>query len=158
MTVAVHSDHRPGSEQCILRVIDNSRGIAAMEFALVAPILLLIVFATIEFSWYLTNWTVLTHAVAQGARTGVKARDWGSNNRAAEDPIQFAEAALVASLWTVEDLPNENIDIKIIDADGTAPRRLRVEVTDLPYRPITGYLGKTMLPAVLAAKAIVAFP
>jgi len=129
-----------------------------MEFALVAPVLLLIVFATIEYGWYLTNWAVLTNAVAEGARAGVKAREWESDTHAAEDPKDFAEQALAEALWTVEELTDESYDIEIIEANSTAPRRLRVAVTELPYRPITGYLGKTMLPTVLAAKAIMAFP
>jgi Flp pilus assembly protein TadG len=138
--------------------LGNQRGVAALEFALVAPILLLIVFATIEYGWYLTNWTVLTNAVAEGARAGVKAREWESDTHAAEDPKEFAEQALAEALWTVEALADENFDIEIIEADSTAPRRLRVTVMDLPYRAITGYLGKTMLPTVLAANAIMAFP
>jgi len=138
--------------------LGNQRGVAAMEFALVAPVLLLIVFATIEYGWYLTNWAVLTNAVAEGARAGVKAREWESDTHAAEDPKEFAEQALAEALWTVEELTDESYDIEIIEADSTAPRRLRVAVTELPYRPITGYLGKTMLPTVLAAKAIMAFP
>lgn len=158
MLIMRQIDHRPGAGQLIFRTIANPRGAAAMEFALVLPILLLIVFATIEYGWYLTNWAVLTNAVSEGARAGVKAREWETESHAAEDPKAFAENALTEALWTVEELTSNNFDIEVIEADSTAPRRLRVEVTDLPYQPITGYLGETMLPAVLAAKAIVAFP
>jgi Flp pilus assembly protein TadG len=140
------------------RTIGNPRGTAAMEFALVAPILLLIVFATIEYGWYLTNWAVLSNAVAEGARAGVKAREWESETHEAEDPEAFAKDALTEALWTVEELAEENFDIDIVDADSTSPRRLRVKVVDLPYRPITGYLGEAMLPSVLAARAVMAFP
>ena len=158
MIILRHNNHRFSPLQCALRTIANPRGVAAMEFALVAPILLLIVFATIEYGWYLTNWAVLTHAVSEGARAGVKAREWETDSHAAEDPEAFAQEALTEALWTVEELTSDNFDIEIIEADSTAPRRLRVEVTDLPYHPITGYLGETMLPTVMAARAIMAFP
>ena len=158
MRVLRHTGHRLNPWRFVKQTVIDPRGVAAMEFALVAPILLLILFATIEYGWYLTNWAVLTNSVSEAARAGVKARDWETDDHAAEDPLEFAQAALVEALWTVDELSSENYDIEIVESDSTAPRRLKVEVTDLPYEPITGYLGEAMLPEVMAAKSIVAFP
>ena len=140
------------------RIIGNQRGVAAMEFGLVAPVLLLIVFATIDYGWYMTQWIVVNNAVSAGARAGVKAREWETESHEAEDPVEFARQAVKEALWTVADLPDEYIDIDPLDADDNAPRRLRVRIVDLPYRPITGYLGEAMLPGTLAAMAVMAFP
>jgi Flp pilus assembly protein TadG len=139
-------------------VIGNQEGVAALEFALVTPLLLLIVFATIEYGWYLTHWIVTNNAAAEGARAAVKAREWETDTHAAEDPEAFARSALIESLWTHQDLAGEYIETEILPADASAPRRIEVRVVDLPYRPLTGYLGKTMLPETLAAKAVMAFP
>lgn len=50
------------------------RGGAAVEFALVLPLLLLIVFATIEFSLALYDKAVITNAAREAARAGVVVR------------------------------------------------------------------------------------
>ena len=126
----------------IRSLVTDRRGVAAMEFALVAPILLLIIFATIEYGWYLTQCIVINNAVAQGARAAVKARQWETVAHGIEDPIQFTRAALLEALWSVKNLTADYIDIRILEADETAPRRIQVKVIDLPYRPLTGYLGK----------------
>jgi hypothetical protein len=139
-------------------LIGNQNGVAAMEFALVAPVLLLIVFATIEYGWYLTNCIVANNAVAQGARAAVKAREWESAAHGAENPEQFAREALKEALWINQDRVIEHVETEILPADAFAPRRIEVRLIDLPYRPITGYLGQSMLPQTLAAKAVVAFP
>ncbi len=141
-----------------MRLFQNQRGIAALEFALVAPVLLLILFATIDYGWYLTHCVVLNNAVAEGARAGVKARQWETATHGEEDPVEFAFAALSEALWTHQNLLADSIDIHVIEADTTGPRRLVVSVSDVPYVPLTGYLGKTMLPEILAAKTVMAFP
>ena len=129
-----------------------------MEFALVAPVLLLIVFATIEYGWYLTQWLVLNNAVSAGARAGVKAREWESAYNTTEDPKAIALAALQNSLWTFQSIPSAQVSIDILEADDAQPRRIRVLASEIPCQPITGYLGASLLPGTMAAKAILAFP
>ena len=129
-----------------------------MEFALVAPLLLLILFATIEYGWYLAQCIVVNNAVTEGARAAVKAREWETESHGAENPDQFAREALQEALWTSKDPAGEYVETEIHPADESGPRRIEVRVIDLPYRPLTGYLGKTMMPETLAAKAVMAFP
>lgn len=140
------------------RLLRDQQGIAAMEFALVSPILLLIVFSTIEFGWYMVQSLVLNNAVAASARAGVKAREWDSADHDAEDPEAFARSILQESLWIFTEYPTDHVDIDILNADENNPRRIRVLVSDVPYEPITGYMGKNLLPKTLAAKAVLAFP
>ncbi len=49
----------------------NSRGANAVEFALIAPLFLLLVFAMIDFGLVFGDWLVLTNGVREGARVGV---------------------------------------------------------------------------------------
>jgi Flp pilus assembly protein TadG len=51
-----------------------SRGGAAVEFAIVLPLLLLIIFSTIEFSLALYDKAVITNAAREAARAGVVVR------------------------------------------------------------------------------------
>jgi Flp pilus assembly protein TadG len=45
----------------------NQRGVAAVEFALVLPILLALLFGTAQFGWLMNNYIVLTNAASLGA-------------------------------------------------------------------------------------------
>ncbi len=142
----------------INRLISCQRGAAAMEFALVAPFLLLIVFATIDYGWYLTQCIVANNAVYDAARAGVRARQWEAADHEVEDPLQFARSTLMDSLWIDRDVPQECVFIQILEADAVHGRRIEVAINQLPYRPITGYLGAGLLPRTLSARAVMAFP
>lgn len=52
----------------------KQKGVAAVEFALVLPIILLIVFSIIEFGVALYDKAVLTNAAREGARAGIVLR------------------------------------------------------------------------------------
>ena len=46
----------------------DERGAAAVEFALVLPILILLVFGIIEFGFVFNRWLTVTHAAREGVR------------------------------------------------------------------------------------------
>lgn len=130
----------------------DEKGASAVEFALVLPMLLLILFAIIEFGWYLTTRIVLFNAVSAGARAGIKARQWYGEN-----PKHFARTAVKNAFWLYP-LPDGGIKTKIIEADENGPKKLIVQVSNLKYSPLTGYLPDMLLPEQLRAKAVMAFP
>ena len=49
----------------------NERGVSAVEFALILPLLVLIIFGIVEFGTYIYNLQVLTNASREGARAGI---------------------------------------------------------------------------------------
>lgn len=49
----------------------DEKGSAAVEFALVLPILLIIIFGTIEFGLLMYNKQIITNASREGARAGI---------------------------------------------------------------------------------------
>jgi len=49
----------------------GQRGVAAVEFALILPLLIVLVFGIIEFSILLYNKAMLTNASREGARAGI---------------------------------------------------------------------------------------
>ena len=55
----------------IYKQISNANGAAAVEFAIVVPLLLLLLFGIIEFSLLLYNKAMLTNASREGARFGI---------------------------------------------------------------------------------------
>lgn len=52
----------------------ESRGVAAVEFAIVLPLLLLLIFGIIEFSLVLYDQAIITNASREAARAGVVVR------------------------------------------------------------------------------------
>ena len=128
----------------------HDRGAAAVEFALVVPLLLLLLFAVMEYGWVLTQQIVLTNAVSSGARAALKARDWGGHD---EDPEAFAREAVRGAYW-VADVDDERIETALYDD----PRRIEVAVRQLGCQPLTGYLPERLLPRTLSARAVMVFP
>ena len=55
-------------------VLKSHTGAAAVEFAIVLPILLLLILGIIEFSFLLFNKAVITNAAREGARAGIVQR------------------------------------------------------------------------------------
>jgi Flp pilus assembly protein TadG len=67
-------------------VLKNNKGAAAVEFAIVLPLLILILFGIIEFSVAFFDKAVITNASREGARVGMLFKS-GTRNAASEDPI-----------------------------------------------------------------------
>ncbi|TLD41878.1 MAG: hypothetical protein JETT_1895 [Candidatus Jettenia ecosi] len=49
----------------------NQKGVAAVEFAIILPVLILLIFGIIEFSLLLYDKQVITNASREGARAGI---------------------------------------------------------------------------------------
>lgn len=75
----------------------TSRGGAAVEFAIVLPLLLLIIFSTIEFSLALYDKAVITNAAREAARAGVVVRTTRLTNAQIEaKALSYAADRLVS--------------------------------------------------------------
>jgi Flp pilus assembly protein TadG len=72
------------------RTIRSQKGQAAVEFALVLPALLLILFAILQFGVVFKDYLALTDAVRAGARKGAVSRQ-------APDPTGTTKAAVFAA-------------------------------------------------------------
>lgn len=53
--------------------IKDQKGVAAIEFAIVLPVLVILIFGTIEFGLLLYNKQIITNASREGARAGIVA-------------------------------------------------------------------------------------
>ena len=50
------------------RIIKSEKGASAVEFALILPILIILVFGIVEFGIVFNNYITITHAAREGAR------------------------------------------------------------------------------------------
>ena len=62
-------------KRLLVRIRKNERGAALIEFALVLPILVVLLMGILEFGWWLNGWIVITGAAREGARAAVVAQD-----------------------------------------------------------------------------------
>ena len=66
----------------------SQKGATAVEFAIVLPLLVLLIFAMIEFGLYLFNRQVITNAAREGARFGVVAREDRRTNPQIQNEVE----------------------------------------------------------------------
>jgi Flp pilus assembly protein TadG len=79
----------------------GERGAAAVEFALVVPLLLLLVFGMIDFGWAINRYTVLNNATREGVRLASLGADSSEISASVTDSLTDAgldAAAVVVDL------------------------------------------------------------
>ncbi len=81
------------------------KGVAAIEFAILLPLLLVIIFGFIEFSILLYDKQVITNASREGAREGIR-REITVPARSTEGTIKSVVTAYVASNLITFGTPN----------------------------------------------------
>lgn len=99
-----------------IRIIKNEKGASAVEFALILPILIMLVFGIFQFGIAYNNYITITHAAREGARRAAV----DLNNPLLEQIIK--ERAYP--------IPEDDIIISITTPDGTdIGDRVVVEIT-----------------------------
>jgi Flp pilus assembly protein TadG len=78
----------------VLRLLRNRSGGAAIEFAMIAPVLFGILFGIIQFSLFFNNVSVLTNATAAGALLFSQGRSFSAPYSSAVTAIQNTAATL----------------------------------------------------------------
>ena len=106
--------------------IREQRGMAAIEFAIVLPVLVSLLFGTIEFSLLLYNQQVITNASREGARFGIVE----GAPRKSEDQIKATvENYCAGNLVTFGDDQDILPSVEVTGAGGSFGEDLTVRVT-----------------------------
>ena len=100
---------------------DQQRGQALVEFALVIPLFLLLIFAVIDFAWAFRNYAVVTNASREGARVGA---------------VQGTESDITAATVSKSDGLLTNADVSVSNAQGAEGSSV-VVTADYDYEYIT---------------------
>jgi Flp pilus assembly protein TadG len=101
---------------------DGEKGQNLVEFAMVVPIFLILVFAIVDFGMGFHAWITVTNAAREGARIGAVGADQAT-----------IEAKVESSAGSLND---ENMTITVVNAQGTAGETVTVTV-DYEYQMIT---------------------
>jgi hypothetical protein len=107
------------------RKAEGERGQALVEFSLIIPIFLLLVFAIVDFGMGLYSWITVTNAAREGARIGTVGADTATIKARVRD--------------TAGNLDNENLTVDVTNAvdDGGDPGESVSVHVDYQYHLIT---------------------
>lgn len=128
----------------------TARGVAAVEFALVVPVLIALLFGTIEWGRYFYVRESVVHAAREGARGGTLL---GATSVTACGAAQAYLDAVGISTTCPGDI-TVTMEHDIVTAAGTIPG-VQV-IIDLTFTPLTGL--PLALPARVGATAIMPLP
>jgi Flp pilus assembly protein TadG len=112
----------------IMKMLRNTKGASAVEFAILLPLLVLMLFGLIEFSLLFFNKQVITNASREGARAGIVAR----NPRLPETNIRQIVLNYCAQNLVTFDNTRPPPDVTLpdgYDSDAVFGDDLRVRVT-----------------------------
>ena len=108
---------------------DGEKGQNLVEFAMVVPIFLILVFAIVDFGMGFHAWITVTNAAREGARIGAVGADAAT-----------IEARVVD---TASSLTTGDLDVTVVNAEGTPGESVSVDVEydyDL-ITPLSNLLG-----------------
>ena len=112
------------------------RGVELVEFALVMPMAIVLLFATIEYAWFMFQ----RGGVVDAARVACRAAAQLDPNL--DDVAGTAEGRVQAELALAGVSCGVGCNIQIYDLQGGDPPRVVCEVR-VPYQPLTGLLGQS---------------
>ena len=114
------------------------RGIVAIEFALILPLLLLLVLGLMEVGWMILKSQQITNAARQGARVGIRLQAHSSEVLAAIDTM-MADGGLGGSGYTRTIVPGEprTVDSPYRRRPSTTGRTTTTETCSAPVSPST---------------------
>ena len=112
-------------------------GAAVVEMAIVAPVLLTLLFGIIEFGWVFMAYQTITNAAREGART---ASLQGSTDQEIEDRVnQYMEPARLPqySLQVVTSLENVGAGLYVQHYQASDNGRTETVVVSVPYSEVS---------------------
>jgi len=110
----------------------NQRGGAAVEFAIIVPLLALILFGTIDFALLFYNKQVLTNASREGARAAIVADNWDPPYSDGEFP-STDDLALQGKFKTIVEAYCSNRLINLGGANALIPGQISVDSDPVNY-------------------------
>ncbi len=96
----------------IIKRLRCQKGVAAVEFAIILPVLMIIIFGIIEFGLLLYGKQVITNASREGARAGVVV---GVSRVDDAGILEVMDRYIAANLVTFGSTPSLNITIDPVD-------------------------------------------
>lgn len=112
------------------------KGVAAVEFALILPIFLTLLFSTMDYGWMFFQQLAITSAAREGARVGALAASGTSNSTIASSCRTAVNDYLAANGIPTSDATTTTT---VTTGSGSTPGTVTVAVS-LRFRPLIGVI------------------
>ena len=124
---------------------DRERGASLVEFAVVLPLFITLIFGTMEAGWLFAQQVEIRNAAREGARLAVV--DWGSAAAVAAETCNRADLSGAGATITVT--PSNTLDSEF---DPASPESVTVSLTK-NYESLTGLLDFAFGAVTMSASA-----
>ena len=121
---------------------ERQRGATVVEFALVLPVLFLVLFGAVQFSWLMNNYLMLTDAASVGAHLLASERGYTT-------PYRDTDAAVLAATSTLKN--TLSITIKVGGATCTSDSACASALGTQTQPPATGTQASVSLSYAFSA-------
>lgn len=122
------------ARRVLRRWLCDERGTAMVEFALIFPVLLIMLLATIDFGRMMAVGASLAAAARDGARQGAAITNLSDNSQ-----IQAVQTRVISQFQSFGGAPLTagNVSVTVIPASDGSLYNVRVKVSGYTYVPIT---------------------
>ena len=127
--------------------VHDERGQTAVEFALIAPLLVILLLAIVQFGVAFHNYVTITDAARAGARKAIVARFGGGNFNDAKQTVRDAASSLDQNLL------NQPGAIDVSDPSGMTAGTLVTVTVKYPFTIDIPLIGLTVSSGTLTAVA-----
>jgi Flp pilus assembly protein TadG len=144
--------------------LKKQRGVAVVEFALFAPLLMLLVIGIAQFGWMFSNYVMVANAASSGARYFASQRGTTNPYSSTQTQVGMSAALLTTSKLTIATSVNgavctsdSSCAADLTSAGGTSAVGTATVTVSYTFVPIfKGSLSRlyTMMPTSLSASAV----
>jgi Flp pilus assembly protein TadG len=124
------------------RQAGRRRGAQAVEFALIAPLLILVSGSIIDYGWFFTNKLIVSQAVRDAARTAA-----GDDSTTSPTACTVARRAANATMEANHITLNRSVTATVSQNTSTPPETLITITATVTYVPL--WLPAALIPASL---------
>ncbi len=125
------------------------KGVSAIEFALVLPLLMTFLLGIVEYGWFFKTKIALDNALACATRAVVKESGY-------ESPKDIAVSAMVQALDGEVDAAT--LEPYLCIDQLSDPDRAKLELANFPYQSLTGYFPAGMIPSRVSSTSVAVYP
>ena len=133
-------------------MVNNEKGQSLVEFAVLLPVLLLMLLGLMEWGFLLWTQTTYVNAVREGSREAVVIRDWDTNYAARASEVRNLVVNRLSGLpASLTQGVSGRITIQLLPSASHIDS-IRISITGQPYRPIMGF-APVAAPKTLSASS-----
>jgi len=130
----------------------NNKGQSIVEFAILLPVMLLMLLGLMEWGFLLWTQTTYVNAVREGSREAVVIRDWDTNYSARATETRNTVVSRLRGLpASITNGISNQITIELLP-NSTHINSIRISIVKQPYKSIIGF-ADVVVPKTLSASA-----